>query len=273
MKLTPTKPLTLRLPSYEFVRLSLVGCGGTGSHIASGLASIALALAEKNIRLDMRFIDGDRVEPQNVGRQLFSGADVGKAKAVVLADRLNRSYGLTVSAFDRMLEPHWIAPQTDRFLNIVVGAVDNPAARAIIAKEVEKAKGRLWWLDCGNDKHSGQVLLGNVMDKKRLAKAPALGFIDCLPAPTLLYPDLVATPKIHPKGERVKRSKAPSCAELTAAGEQGLMVNRMAAAWACSMLDELLLGTVKYFGVAFDLGQGGTKTWALDEETVKGVEK
>lgn len=215
MKLTPTKPLTLRLPPYDRVCLTLVGCGGTGSHIASGLASIALALQERNVRLDMRFIDGDRVEPQNVGRQLFSPADVGKAKAAVLADRLNRSYGLTVAAHNRMLTAADLEPAKDGALYVIVGAVDNPAARAVIAKEVEKAKGRLWWLDCGNDNHSGQVLLGNVMDKKRLK--PALGFIDCLPAPSLQYPDLVATPKAKTRIHRLK----PAGSHATSSGSGG----------------------------------------------------
>lgn len=261
MKLTVTKPLTLRLPRHDTVMLTLVGCGGTGSHIASGLASIALALAEKNVRADIRFIDGDRVEPKNVGRQLFSPADVGRFKAEALADRLNRSYGLTIGAACRFFDKTESLQPRPGELAVVIGAVDNNAARALIHDEVKRAGGRLWWLDCGNENHSGQVLLGNITDRKRLR--PALGFVDSLPAPSLQYPDCIKTPK------RRKAERGQSCAELTALGEQGLMVNRMAAAWALALLNDLLLGQVRYVGLAFDAGQGGARAWPLDEATLK----
>ena len=58
---------------------------------------------------------------------------------------------------------------------------------------------------------------------------------------------------------------------LGAAGEQGLMVNRMAGAWACAILGDLLLGEVKYFGVAFDLGLGGVRTWPLESGALADV--
>lgn len=44
---------------------------------------------------------------------------------------------------------------------------------------------------------------------------------------------------------------------------------RMAAAHALAMLDSFLGGTLAYFGVAFDLAQGGVRVWSLDAETLK----
>lgn len=264
MKLKATKLLTLRLPTYTHVHITLAGCGGTGSHVASGLVSIGQALAAKGTNWSAHFVDPDRVEQKNVGRQLFSQADIGQPKATALANRLNAALGVTIAASVRAISTQdTFQHPGDQALNIVVGAVDSPAARAIIAAKVAKAAGRLWWLDCGNENHSGQVLIGNTADKKKLQ--PALGFIDALPAPTLVYPDLAVAPKAK------KAKPAASCAELAAAGEQGLMVNRMAAAWALACLHDLLLGQLRWFGLAFDLEWGGVRTWALDEATLKGL--
>jgi hypothetical protein len=46
-----------------------------------------------------------------------------------------------------------------RHLTICIGAVDNPEARAEIAKVLDNGK-TTFWLDCGNHYESGQVLLG-----------------------------------------------------------------------------------------------------------------
>jgi PRTRC genetic system ThiF family protein len=259
------QPLHLHLPEFHRVALTMVGCGGTGSHIASGLVALAQALADRNIATDILFIDPDIVEPKNVGRQLFSQADVGRYKADVLASRLNAAFATTVGFAPRKIDS-LDTFRVDGALNVVIGAVDNAAARKVIARQVEKAKGGLWHLDVGNDNHSGQVVLGNcgIVDLKR---SVALGMVDRLPVPSVVYPDLV-------KGHREpakRQTKATSCAELAAEGIQGLMVNRMAAAWACSMLHDFLLGELRYFALAFDLAWGGTRAYALDVPTLAEV--
>lgn len=260
--------LTLRLAVYEHVFITLVGCGGTGSHIASGLATLALALAERNIPTTLFFIDPDGVEPKNVGRQLFSPAEVGQPKAHILANRLQSAFGLMAGVSVRWIDALDTFQHRDRgALNIVIGAVDNPAARAIIASAVKKAEGRLWWLDAGNENHSGQIALGNIADPDDLNNAVSLGLVDRLPAPHLVYPDLVATPKVK------KPKRAANCAEAVATGEQGLMVNRMVAAWALSLLNDFLLGQLRYFALDFDLMWGGTHVHALDEKTLTQFQK
>lgn len=252
MRLSTATPMTLRLPAYERVYLLLAGCGGTGSHIATGLAAIALALAERGQACAVDLVDPDRVERKNVGRQLFCEADLRQPKAFVLRDRLQAAYGLPVGAIHGRFDASLAKPRSGT-MTIVVGAVDNAAARAEIADAVTYAKGSVWWLDAGNENYSGQVALGNATKVQ-----PALGFVDSLPAPHAVYPDLVATPKA--------KRRAASCAEAAEAGEQGLMVNRMAAAWALSLLHDLLLGTVRVFAVDFDLRHGGTRPRTLTAE-------
>lgn len=270
----------LQVRPYRRVHLTMVGCGGTGSHIASGLISLAGALAERDvaadpIRVDIQLIDPDRVERKNVGRQLFGPADIGRPKAEVLADRMNRAFAARVGYSIRSLgaaeASALIATDSDT-LSLVIGAVDNPAARAVVARAVGKAGRRLWWIDAGNESHSGQVAIGNVADPQDLRHAAGLGMIDRLPAPHLVYPDLVAVPKAAAAAAAKKRgARAPSCAELAAAGEQGLMVNRMAAAWVLAMLDGFFRGTLTYFAVAFDLRFGGARSSAIDAPTIAGV--
>lgn len=267
--LADTAPaLTLLLPRFKHVWITLVGCGGTGSHLASGLATLMGELIERDIECALTLIDGDVVEAKNVGRQLFAKGDIGKPKALVLANRLIQSFGRPVlhrhtHIDERDIKDTFVAsdPQT---LNLVIGAVDNPAARAIIAQAVERAKGHLWWLDCGNEKHSGQVCIGNIAEARHMLHA-SLGMVSQLPAPHVVYPDLIAVPK-------AKKAKAASCAELTAAGEQGLMVNRMVAAHALAMLDAFLIrGDLHYFSSAFDLVWGGASSMVIDAPTLSRV--
>lgn len=271
--------LQLQVPQYQRVHMTLVGCGGTGSHIASGLISLAGALEDRGTSVDLQLIDPDRVEQRNVGRQLFGPGDVGRPKAEVLADRLNRAFAARVGYAVRALgtaNATALADPDPSTLSVVIGAVDNPAARAVIAKAVERADSnssghfswnRLWWIDAGNENHSGQVAIGDTADPQRLRGAGALGMIGRLPAPHLVYPDLVATPK----PEKRKARRAPSCAELAAAGEQGLMVNRMAAAWVLAMLDAFFRGDLHIFAIAFDLRFGGTQASVIDAPTIAGV--
>lgn len=259
-------PIALHIPDFHRVALTLVGCGGTGSHIASGLVSIGQALGERGIALDVLLVDPDVVEHKNVGRQLFARADVGRPKAQVIAERLNMAFGCTVGAAVRAIDSLDEFVRGAHDLNVVIGAVDNVSARALIAKAVEQARGGLWWIDAGNENHSGQVAIGNIANAKDLKGSVALGLIDRLPTPHLVYPDLIrkAKTKRAPRGRHV-----PSCAELAAAGEQSLMINRVMAAYTCSMLtDFLVTRDLRYFAVAVDLRWAGTRAYTLDLPTL-----
>ena len=253
-------PLTFTLPAYDEIRITLVGCGGTGSHIATGLGAIAHHLYAP---LDITLIDPDTVETKNVGRQQFTASDVGKAKVEVLALRLAAAYGRVSRVSKRAVDALDFQTLDDNVLHLAIGAVDNPAGRAVIAHAVKRAAGNLWWLDCGNENASGQVLLGNLADAKQMRGACALGLVKQLPAPHVVYPDLIASARI-PK-------RAASCAELTAAGAQGLMVNRMVAAWALELLDAFLTNRLHWFGQRFDLRYGNTSPLMLDVPTLASV--
>jgi molybdopterin/thiamine biosynthesis adenylyltransferase len=53
--------------------LAVFGCGGTGSHVAAGLARLEKAINELGGKFPkVTICDPDVVEQPNVGRQLFS---------------------------------------------------------------------------------------------------------------------------------------------------------------------------------------------------------
>lgn len=271
--LNAAKPLTLQLREYHRVYLSLVGCGGTGSHIASGLASLAASLRDRGVEVEMHFYDGDVVEPKNVGRQLFAPSDIGRNKAEALSARINAAFGERVICHPNMLTENDELMkfrsifQDAEALNIVIGCVDNHKARKVIHDHARQS--RLWWLDCGNDEYSGQVCIGNQVSPTTLKGAAGLGLISDLPAPSVIYPDLLENPK--KQAERAQAKKDKSCAELVMEGKQGLMINRMVAAHALAMLDAFFRGDLKYFALAFDAVWGGASPLIIDVPTLNKV--
>jgi tRNA A37 threonylcarbamoyladenosine dehydratase len=134
-----------------------VGCGGTGGYLAEAVARL---LVGRPARLYL--VDPDRVEPHNVGRQAFDRGDAGRFKAEVLAERLARRFGrevgYSVLPYDRELHAQVFGAGDSR-LNLLIGCVDNAAARRAIAATLDgrpwvqgdfRGAAPVWWLDCGN---------------------------------------------------------------------------------------------------------------------------
>jgi hypothetical protein len=115
--------------------------------------------------------------------------------------------------------------------NLIDGCVDNHLGRQEIAKTIAAADGRIWGLDCGNERYSGQVLIGNLTDTNQI-ELDALGLCTGLPSPYVQEPDL-----LEPDPEEQNES----CAEMALAETQSLMVNRMAAAIAAQYVTDFVL--------------------------------
>ncbi|MBU1747323.1 MAG: PRTRC system ThiF family protein [Chloroflexi bacterium] len=208
-------------------RIMLVGCGGTGSFLALHLARLAYHVQQRQHRVvNLAFVDPDEVELQNVGRQNFGPGEVGQPKAQTLMRRFNLTFGLNIvshmALFDGQMLHQYGYPTED--LHLVVGCVDNNAARRAIHETLVKLNGRIWWLDCGNHRAAGQVLLGNRADLTAPAISP-LGYCTGLPLPTVQHPDLLAEEPPPPPG-------GASCAELTLLDVQSLMINQAIATYA-----------------------------------------
>ena len=153
----------------------LVGCGGTGGFLAEAVCRLLIGR-----QAQLYLVDMDRVETCNVARQAFDRSGVGHFKAEALARRLSRRFGreigYSVLPYDRELHAQVFDHPRSR-LNLLLGCVDNSAARRAIAETMGapigghgylRAPGSVWWLDSGNGRNSGQILLGNVTRPEQL---------------------------------------------------------------------------------------------------------
>ncbi len=222
-------------PTYRVVlgdvsrfRIMLVGAGGTGSTLALFLAGLAFHARQKGIRVELTLVDHDVVEMKNCGRQAVSlqAAQVGGVPKVAdLALRLNAAYGLDIEAwpvkYETGLARDWFHRETNGSApaHLIIGCVDNHLGRREIAKTVTAFDGRIWAIDSGNEQHSGQVLIGNLIDLTRI-RFDRLGLCSGLPSPYVQEPDL-----LEPDPDEQNQS----CAAMALAETQSLMVNRMAA--------------------------------------------
>ena len=183
-QLTIDPPIPFLVPAVEAATITLIGCGGTGSHLAQTVSRVAAHCRDKGgPELQLVFVDGDTVEHTNVGRQLFSASDVGKNKAQVLASRFGAVFGLNIVAFPQMLDQQRIA--NPHAFGILVGAVDSAAGRRAIVRQLGSYGWRIW-LDCGNHESSGQVVCGSA-GKAAIAN----GLCTQLPVASALYPELL----------------------------------------------------------------------------------
>lgn len=239
----------VRVLTGEFSGITLVGCGGTGSFLALHLARMVYHLQERGRRVRLAFVDMDRVEPQNIGRQNFAPAEAGEFKAQTLMLRFNRAFGLDIEAHN---VPFGNDAINFKRVELVIGAVDNAAARRAIAAVMIKNLGDVWWLDCGNHEHSGQVLFGNQLE---LCQPEfKLGVCVGLPLPTVQHPELL-------EADQQVSESAESCAELAARDVQSLMVNQAAAGWAASYVYRLLVSRdLDVYATYFDLVAGSARS-------------
>jgi tRNA A37 threonylcarbamoyladenosine dehydratase len=84
-------------PGRYITEIILVGCGGTGAQVARTIARIIRIMQDTGKSTPkLRFIDPDKIELKNVGRQLFTDAQIGMYKAVELARRFNYALGLEI---------------------------------------------------------------------------------------------------------------------------------------------------------------------------------
>lgn len=110
----------------------IVGCGG----VTSWLLPVLIRLIYENDP-NIHLMDGDKLEPKNLDRQLFSVDDIGKFKAEALLARYTDDY---VSLYDRneyLVEGTEVEPHS-----LYLGCADNHTARRNILTMVDNHGGR-----------------------------------------------------------------------------------------------------------------------------------
>jgi PRTRC genetic system ThiF family protein len=262
---------------YSALKFILVGAGGTGSFAAPAIARLLYELKQiQNKPVEMLIVDPDVVESGNIPRSNFCAAEIGRYKAQTLAERISLAWGLETEyscvLFD--LEKHLRRSMRDyRSLTVIVGCVDNHLARRDIHSAIDEFKTYgssdapgIWWIDAGNGRTSGQVLLGS--NTKRLKPQQYFaGTSICrsLPAPSLVHPDLLEPEtKLAPV-----TNQALSCPDRVRLGEQSLNINQRVAVEIAEMLSEMFLTrTLKRFASYFDLESGTSRSLYCTPEQV-----
>lgn len=234
LKIDTEKRYRVMIPDFHFVQIVVVGVGGTGSAVAIDLARLAHHCQEKGLPVLMQLIDGDKVEPKNVGRQQFSMYEVGENKATSMARRLNLWLGLDITGTPKMLTEKTKLIFNDgrmKPLRIIVGAVDNHKARRAIAKHAQKSGA--WWVDAGNGEFKGQVLLGNY-PRDGIQETEDLALVNGLPAPDKQMPELL-------EEEDRPVLQFEDCALRILRDEQSININRLMATYAAQAVYDMVI--------------------------------
>ncbi len=260
---------------YNTLRFIVVGAGGTGSFVVPAIARLIYELKQQqNKSAEMLIVDPDVVENGNIPRSNFCFAEVRRFKAQTLAERVATAWGIETNfsceKFDA--EKHLKSSNSDyRTLTIIVGCVDNYLARREMHRALDEFRSygdasRVWWIDGGNGKASGQVLLGSTT-KPLKPEQYFTGTSICraLPAPSLQHPDLL-------EPEPIASSTRISCPERIRSGEQGLNINQRVAVEMVDMLTEMLLTrSLKRCASYFDLESGTSRSVYCIQEGIQRV--
>jgi len=248
-----------RLPAHlaaKQVKVLLVGAGGTGSRILERLVCLHKALLALGhpAGLAVTVVDPDRVSSSNIGRQLFYPGDVGHYKADVLVNRANMQLGNTRWK-SRPFKLDTGSSGMESF-SLVIGAVDNRSARLAILRCLESCAGGVrYWLDCGNRAEDGQVVLGEVVSRKRATEDKLR-----LPHVGELYPQLIDPTAEDP-------DDGPSCSLAEALEKQSLFINPAVADFAMVLLWNLFTkGQIDTHGAFINLQRMVVSPLKVDPE-------
>ncbi|MBI1342410.1 MAG: PRTRC system ThiF family protein [Terrimonas sp.] len=227
------------LHPYNPVRVNLIGAGGTGSQVLTALARINHSLiALRHPGLMTTVFDDDTVTAANLGRQLFTTDEIGLQKSAVLINRINRFFGTNWKAVSEKFNKKIIESNPDYVMaGLTISCVDSVAARfeiaSILAKHGKQQHYRnrpLYWMDFGNRKNTGQVILSTVGTIKQAA-SKKFRTVDKLPFVTTEFKDL-----LH---QSEQNDDTPSCSLAEALTRQDLFINSALANLGASLLWQL----------------------------------
>lgn len=235
------------------VTINVVGCGGTGSQVLNSLARMHSAFIQLgHPGLFVRAIDPKRVTMANMGRQMFSPVDIDEFKSSVLIGRINRFFQTDWEAVAGLYSPVAGIAQA----NITISCVDSGKARTQVKKAIyTKVKRRYnlnepfevpyYWMDFGNMKDRGQVVIGTVKSIQQPAKSEFYCRRD-LPLIDELHPDIM----IDAKGD----DQGPSCSLAEALSKQDLFINTNLANMGVAILWKMFREAhIRYHGCYLNL--------------------
>lgn len=230
--LSPTNP----------IRINVIGSGGTGSKIMTCLMEINHSLiALGHAGLQVHLWDDDVVTHANTGRQRFSDSEKGLYKTVAIINRINRWDGIGWKSETKKFQrnENGVIPE-NASAAIYISCTDTVSSRFEIS-EIIKSLGKFYdyrqntpryWLDFGNSKFTGQVLLSTIgkieQPKSRKFKTNAN-----LPSVIEEYGKLIT--------ESESEDETPSCSIAESLQKQDLFINATLAQMGASLLWNLLV--------------------------------
>ncbi len=243
----------------------VVGCGGNGAQMLTKLARLDYALRACGHPggIHVSAFDPDFVSPANIGRQTFSPSDVGQNKAVLLISRINAFYGLDWRARREAFCEETFGGEYQFPRHLLVTCVDTAKTRRELHRLLNEAATKpAYWLDLGNNKSDGQVILGQPKGSIPMTSIRSGGKIKGLPLSareaieahrlpvvTEVFPELLDS--------KYKETDAPSCSVADALAKQSLFTNDHIVSWAAELLDQLLRsGQIAYHGAFINLETG-----------------
>ncbi|UKB78570.1 PRTRC system ThiF family protein [Chryseobacterium sp. MEBOG07] len=218
------------------IEINLFGAGGTGSKVLTGLMEMNHSLIELgHAGLFVRLWDDDIVTQANLGRQRFAECEMDLYKSVALINRANRFSGTNWKAETAKFERTPLGKLPEHAsATIFISCVDNVNSRFEIAGMLgELSSGRFYhnkpkyWIDYGNSKHTGQVILSTIGNIKQPNSEK--------------YETVANLPYITEEfGEVLRASETeddtPSCSLAEALAKQDLFINATLAQMGLSLL-------------------------------------
>lgn len=230
------------------VTVKVIGCGGSGSQMLQALARINVSLiALGHPGFLVQAWDSDKVTEANLGRQLFSKADLDQYKAKILIERINRFYGFNWQAHPLQWDESCFKDRL--FANIMITCVDNVATREAMHQikgtqhwRHEPFNQPIYWMDLGNTQNSGQVVLGTFGDIAQPKRTRDT--VKSLPSIMDLFPDL----------KKFEKPDATSCSLAEALNKQDLFINSSLVQFAATILWKMFRELhIKYHGCYLNL--------------------
>lgn len=228
----------------EPIKLLLIGCGGTGSYMLPELAGLSSALKQMGkLGFKITVMDDDLVEDHNIGRQRFSPADIGLSKAKVLATRVNRFYGNgDVTSIHKQF---CVGDIQDIKPNVIITAVDKVQIRKDLSSYLrsdfnntaKKEDAYYYWIDTGNAKDYGQIVIGAYSKEDVHYKSVC---------------------EIHPDME--EQPEQPSCSVRQSLSKQSYMINKIIGSYAVDLISTMMIEYhLKYNALYVNLAKNKTK--------------
>lgn len=266
---------TIKIPEFKVLQIIVAGCGGIGAYMVQHVGRIMRVLYQSDYGVHLTLVDPDVVEEPNIGRQLFCDAEVGMPKAEALARRYGHAWGLNCSSYVGKYDESLLIGAE---LTILIGCVDNAEGRKELHETLQHNPAimdehnlpNIWWLDSGNLRDTGRVLLGTAYNYDQCKGAfPDPKSCIALPGPGLQSPGLLVAGPEEMEGSNM------SCAELAAANLQSLNINARIAAECADFLTRLVVTKdLKRFACEVNLAAGAVKSYyATPDEVSQAIHK